>query len=121
MSVNYGSHRTVVGAHYGIRDWLSQRVTAVLMAVFTLLVLAQVIFTKGPISYELWSGIFAAQWMKTLTFVVFLSLFYHVWVGMRNVFMDYVKPYAFRLVMHVFAIIWLAGCTGWAIQVLWRV
>ena len=120
MSVNYGSHRTVVGAHYGMRDWLSQRVTAVIMALFIVLVLGQVIFSKGPVSYELWSGIFAAQWMKTLTLVVFLALFYHVWVGMRNVFMDYVKPYAVRLVMHVFAIVWLTACTGWAIQVLWR-
>ena len=36
MSVNYGSRRVVVGAHYGMRDWLSQRITAVLMALFTL-------------------------------------------------------------------------------------
>jgi len=47
-------------------------------------------------------------------------MLYHVWVGMRNVFMDYVKPYAVRFVMHVFAILWLIGCSGWAIQVLWR-
>jgi len=120
MSINYGSHRTVVGAHYGMRDWLSQRVTAVTIALFTLILLAQVIFSKGPISYELWSGIFAAQCMTTLTFVVIVSMLYHVWVGMRNVFMDYVKPYAVRFVMHVFAILWLIGCSGWAIQVLWR-
>ncbi|MGI9132915.1 MAG: succinate dehydrogenase, hydrophobic membrane anchor protein [Rhodoferax sp.] len=120
MSVDFGSHRLVVGAHYGMRDWLSQRVTAVVMALFTLLVLAQLIFTKAPLGYELWAGIFAAQWMKTLTFVTILSLFYHAWVGMRNVFMDYVKPYAVRFVMHVFAIVWLTACSGWAIQVLWR-
>ncbi|MEY3427639.1 MAG: hypothetical protein RIS60_991, partial [Pseudomonadota bacterium] len=52
MSVNYGSKRVVVGAHYGIRDWLAQRVTATLMAAFTVVVLAQVIFTSGPIGYE---------------------------------------------------------------------
>lgn len=121
MSVNFGSHRLVVGAHYGMRDWLSQRVTAVLMALYTVLVLAQLIFSKGPISYELWSGIFSAQWMKTITFMVILSMAYHVWVGMRNIFMDYVKPYFVRFVMHVFAIAWLTACTGWAIQVLWRV
>ena len=28
MAVNYGSKRVVVGAHYGLRDWLAQRVTA---------------------------------------------------------------------------------------------
>ena len=48
MSVNYGSKRLVVGAHYGLRDWLSQRVTAALMALFTLVVLVQVIFSQGP-------------------------------------------------------------------------
>ena len=32
MSVNFGSKRIVVGAHYGLRDWLAQRVTAALMA-----------------------------------------------------------------------------------------
>jgi len=39
MSVNYGSKRVVVGAGYGMRDWLSQRATAVLMALFTLILL----------------------------------------------------------------------------------
>ena len=52
MSVNYGSRRVVTGAHYGMRDWLSQRVTATLMALFTVLLLAQVIFTSGPIGYD---------------------------------------------------------------------
>jgi len=120
MSVNYGSKRIVVGAHYGMRDWLSQRVTAALMALFTALVLAQVIFSRGPIGYDKWAGIFASQWMKVLTFTVIVALLYHVWVGMRDVYMDYVKPLSIRLVLQVFTIVWLVGCAGWAIQVLWR-
>ena len=36
MAQNYGSKRLVVGAHYGLRDWLAQRITAALMALFTL-------------------------------------------------------------------------------------
>ena len=119
--VNYGSKRTVVGAHYGTRDWLSQRVTAVLMGLFTLIVLAQVIFSRGPIGYDKWAGIFASQWMKVLTFSVIAGLVYHVWVGMRDVLMDYVKPVGIRLALQVFVIVWLVGCAGWAIQVLWRV
>ncbi len=120
MSVNYGSKRIVVGAHYGMRDWLSQRVTAGLMALFTLIVLAQVIFSKGPIGYDKWAGIFASQWMKVLTFTVIAALLWHVWVGMRDVFMDYVKPVGIRLLLQVFTIVWLTGCAGWALQVLWR-
>jgi succinate dehydrogenase / fumarate reductase, membrane anchor subunit len=120
MSVNYGSKRIVVGAHYGLRDWLSQRVTAALMALFTLVVLAQVIFSRGPIGYDKWAGIFASQWMKVLTFSVIVALLWHVWVGMRDVFMDYVKPVGIRLALQIFTIVWLTACAGWAVQVLWR-
>ncbi|MDZ4359307.1 MAG: succinate dehydrogenase, hydrophobic membrane anchor protein, partial [Variovorax sp.] len=113
MSVNYGSKRIVVGAHYGLRDWLSQRITGALMALFTIILLAQVVFSRGPIGYDLWAGIFAAQWMKVLTFSVIVALLYHVWVGMRDVWMDYVQPVAIRLVLQVFTIVWLVGCAGW--------
>ena len=120
MAVNFGSKRIVVGAHYGLRDWLAQRVTAVLMALFTLLVLVQVIFSKGPIGYDKWAGIFASQWMKVITFTVIIALLYHAWVGVRDIWMDYVKPVSIRLSLQVFSIVWLVGCAGWAIQVLWR-
>lgn len=120
MSVNYGSKRIVSGAHYGLRDWLAQRVTGVLMVLFTLIVLAQVIFTAGPIGYDKWAGIFAAQWMKVLTFSIIVALLYHVWVGVRDIWMDYIKPLGLRLVLQIFSIVWLVGCAGWATQVLWR-
>jgi len=119
MAQNFGSKRIVVGAHYGLRDWLSQRVTACLMALFTIVVIVQVLL-PGEMGYDKWAGIFAAQWMKVLTFVVIVSLLYHVWVGMRDVWMDYVKPVGARLALQVFTIAWLVGCAGWAIQVLWR-
>ncbi len=120
MSVNYGSKRTVVGAHYGLRDWLAQRVTGALMALFTLIVLAQLILSSGPIGYDKWAGIFSSQWMKTLTFSVIVALLYHVWVGVRDIWMDYIKPVGVRLTLQIVTIVWLVGCAGWAIQVLWR-
>jgi len=119
MAVNYGSKRVVVGAHYGLRDWLSQRVTAVLMALFTLLLLLQFVF-GGPVGYDSWAAIFSRQWMKVLTFVVIVSLAWHAWVGMRDVWMDYIKPVGLRLLAQVFTTVWLVACAGWAVQVLWR-
>jgi succinate dehydrogenase / fumarate reductase membrane anchor subunit len=121
MAVNYGSKRIVVGAHYGLRDWLSQRITGGLMALFTIILLSQVLFTSGPIGYDKWAGIFSQQWMKVLTFAVIVSLLYHVWVGMRDIWMDYVQPVSIRLLLQIFTLVWLVGCAGWAIQVLWRV
>lgn len=116
---NYGSKRMVVGAHYGLRDWLAQRVTAVLMAIFTIALIVQVLL-PGEMGYDKWAGIFSAQWMRLLTFVTIVALAYHVWVGMRDVLMDYVKPVGVKLVLQVATLVWLVGCAGWAIQVLWR-
>ena len=120
MAANYGTKRIVVGAHYGTRDWLSQRITAVLMALFTSVVLGHILLTKGPVGYDSWSGIFSSQWMKVLTFTIIIALSYHVWVGMRNILMDYIKPVGTRLGLQVFTIVWLFACAGWGVQVLWR-
>lgn len=118
--MTYGSKRLVVGAHYGLRDWLIQRITAVLMALFTLVLLLQVVFSSGPMGYDQWSAIFAAQWMKVLTFSALIALAWHAWVGMRDILMDYIKPVGLRLALQVATAVWLVGCTGWAVQVLWR-
>lgn len=119
-NINFGSKRLVVGAHYGLRDWLAQRVTAVVMALYTVILLIS--FLSGSnFSYEGWAGLFAQQWFKLATFVTFLSLFYHAWVGMRDIWMDYVKPVSVRLSLQVATLLWLFGCAGWAAQILWRV
>ena len=120
MAIQHGSKRLVVGAHYGFRDWLSQRITAALMALYTLLLLLQVLVGAGPMGYDKWAGIFAQQWMKVATFVVIVSLAWHAWVGMRDVWMDYIKPVGVRLTAQVATLVWLVGCAGWAVQVLWR-
>ena len=119
MSQNYGTKRVVTGAHYGLRDWLAQRITAVLMALYTVVLLIQVLCAPS-LDYYGWSAIFAAQWMKFLTFGVILALHWHAWVGVRDIWMDYVKPAAIRLTLHVLTLVWLVGCAGWAYSVLWK-
>jgi succinate dehydrogenase / fumarate reductase membrane anchor subunit len=120
MAVNYGSKRVVVGAHYGLRDWLSQRVTAALMALFTLALLVQVAWPGRRLGYDTWASIFSAQWMKVLTFAIIVALGWHAWVGVRDIWMDYIKPVGLRLALEVATIVWLVGNMGWMVQVLWR-
>lgn len=115
-----GSKRLVVGAHYGLRDWLAQRITATIMAVYTVILLV-LFFGAHDFSYEGWASIFAAQWMKLATFVMLLFLFYHAWVGVRDIWMDYVKPVGVRLLLQSLTIVWLLACAGYAAQILWRV
>jgi len=112
-------NRVIVGAHYGTRDWLAQRVTAAVMAVYVVVVLA-LVASRAPFTYESWKGLFTHGGMRVATLLFALSLAWHAWVGMRDVWMDYVKPVGARLLMQVFTIVWLVGCAGWAIQVLWR-
>jgi succinate dehydrogenase / fumarate reductase membrane anchor subunit len=119
MAQNFGSRRLVVGAHYGTRDWLAQRITSVVMALFTVAVIVQVLL-PGEMGYDKWAAMFSRQWMKALTFTVVVSLLFHAWVGMRDIWMDYVKPVVARLTLEALTIVWLVGCAGWAVQVLWR-
>ncbi|MGH8807791.1 MAG: succinate dehydrogenase, hydrophobic membrane anchor protein [Noviherbaspirillum sp.] len=117
---NIGPKRLVVGAHYGLRDWLAQRVTAIVMALYTIILL--IAFLTGTnFSYEGWAGLFAQQWFKLASFVTFMSLFYHAWIGMRDIWMDYAtKSVAVRLTLQMATIVWLVGCAGWAAQIIWR-
>lgn len=119
-SNNIGPKRLVVGAHYGLKDWLLQRVTAVIMAVYTIVLLVAFLLSHDR-SYESWAGLFANQPMKLISFLAILSLLYHAWIGVRDIWMDYVKPVSIRLTLHVLTALWLIGCAGYAAQILWRV
>ncbi|MCG2583098.1 succinate dehydrogenase, hydrophobic membrane anchor protein [Massilia sp. TS11] len=117
---NIGPKRLVVGAHYGLKDWLAQRVTAVVMALYTLVLLGTV-FTSSSYTYEAWAGLFARQWFKLFSVVTFFALFYHAWVGVRDIWMDYVKSVGLRLFLQIATILWLVGCAAWVVQILWSV
>lgn len=111
-------NRIVVGAHYGWRDWLVQRITAVVMAAYTLLILFLLLWFGG-LDYAAWKATFANEPFRLATFVFMLSLLWHAWVGVRNIAMDYVKPVAVRLALQVAVIVVLVAYAGWTIQTLW--
>jgi len=111
--------RIVVGAHYGLRDWLAQRITAAIMAIYSL-ILAFVLFFGAPLTYGVWRELFTQGWMRVATLLFALSLAWHAWVGMRDILMDYIKPTAVRLSLEIGVLLVIAAYVGWTIQVLWR-
>jgi succinate dehydrogenase / fumarate reductase, membrane anchor subunit len=113
-------NKVITGAHYGLKDWLAQRVTAVIMAIFTLVFLV-VYLMSGKLDYGTWANIFAPTWMKVLTVMAFLSLGYHAWIGLRDIFMDYIQAASIRLILEVATILALVGYGVWAVAILWRV
>ena len=112
-------NRIVVGAHYGLRDWIAQRATAVFMVVYTVLFAAAAL-GLSEMTYDSWSGLFGGGLVRFFTFLFFLALFYHAWIGVRDIYMDYIQPVGVRLFLHVVTIFLLVGYAGWAAQILWR-
>ena len=107
-----------VGAHYGLRDWLLQRVTAVVMAVYTVIVLACVLW-RPPASHADLKAMFAGGFFRVATLFFIAALLYHAWVGMRDIFMDYVKPTWIRLGLQVAAGAVLLSYLIWSASILW--
>lgn len=111
--------RLVVGAHYGARDWLAQRITALIMAVYSI-VIGVVLMTGVPVSYAVWKDFFAQGWVRIATLIFAASLAWHAWVGARDILMDYIKHDGLRLALQVLTVLLLATYLGWAIEILWR-
>ncbi len=116
MSAAHRKH--LVGAHYGLADWLAQRITAVVMILYTLLVLGIVLW-HGGLDHASWQALFASQLFRIATFLFMVALVYHAWVGMRNIAMDYVKPIAIRLTVQSGIVAALIAYLGWTLGVLW--
>ncbi len=112
------TERHPVGAHYGLTDWLIQRLSAIVMVVYTVLVLGIALWSGG-IDYALWGQLFAHGGFKLASFLFMVALLYHAWIGMRDIYMDYLKPVALRLTFEAVTVIVLIGYLGWTIQILW--
>lgn len=111
--------RKLAGAHYGLRDWAMQRATAVIMLIYTAVFI--IFLSALPGDYESWQVFFAQTWVKVFTQVTFIALFLHAWVGIRDLWMDYIKSFGLRLFLQVATIVWLAGCLVYSVKVIWGI
>jgi succinate dehydrogenase / fumarate reductase membrane anchor subunit len=110
--------KTPVGAHYGTGDWLLQRLTAVVMAAYTILAVLALLAHR-PLGYAEWKATFAPAWFKVATMLFVASLLYHAWVGMRDILMDYIKPTAIRLTAEFAVAFVLLFYVVWTASILW--
>jgi succinate dehydrogenase / fumarate reductase membrane anchor subunit len=112
--------RTIVGGHHGLSGWLAQRITAIVMALATLVMVCG-IWSVSPLTYAIWKSLFAKWWMWLSLSLFLLSVMLHTWVGVRDILMDYVKPTGIRFTLEVLFLLALAYYTVWAMQILWRI
>jgi succinate dehydrogenase / fumarate reductase membrane anchor subunit len=121
---NFGPKRLVVGAHYGITDFIAQRATAVIMAVYTIVLVVGLLCQ--PFSFEHWKSLFTFHIYtlpvgQILASLAFFALAWHAWIGVRDIWMDYVKPVGVRLLLLVLTLLWLIGSVVYFAQILWRI
>jgi succinate dehydrogenase / fumarate reductase membrane anchor subunit len=112
-------NRVVTGAHYGLRDWMIQRISAVMMVAYTVFIVGWLL--THEFNYDNWKQLFAGTAMRSLSLLLLLAVFYHAWIGVRDIVMDYIKPPIVRLLIHVLVILALLLYVIWAVQILWSV
>ena len=110
--------RTVVGAHYWLRAWMLQRVTGAIIGVYAIFLIV-VLMLQPALDFITWRSLFVHTWMRVPTFVCLLAVYFHAWVGVRDVLMDYVKPTTLRLCLMVTVVVALVAYTVWTVQILW--
>ena len=110
--------KSATGSHTGTGTWLVQRATAVALAL-TLPVLIVYFLAALPADFAGWQALFAPLWLRVLMLLAAAALALHAWVGMRDIFMDYVRATGLRLALYLAVIATLAGSVAWLAAVLW--
>ena len=113
--------RNVTGAGYGLGSWMQQRVTAVIMLLLTLLFFGFVAYLALNVDSSIasWQSAFSCSFVKIFVQIFFASLVLHAWVGIRDLWMDYVTNNGLKLTLHVLTIIWLVICLIYSIKIIW--
>jgi succinate dehydrogenase / fumarate reductase membrane anchor subunit len=116
--VRHGYEKNPVGAHYGVGNWLVQRFSAVVMALYTLLAVPYLLW-RSPASYDQWKALFSAGFFRLATLTAIVALLWHAWIGMRDVLIDYLHGFALRLAAQVVVAVVLVFYLVWSFSILW--
>ena len=112
--------KSATGSHTGTGTWLVQRATAVVLAV-ALPGLTLHFLTALPVDFAGWQTLFVPLWVRVMLLLTMTALALHAWVGMRDIFMDYIQPVGLRLALYLAVIVILAGSVAWLATTLWSV
>ncbi len=110
----------------GLSDFIIQRVSAVILALYTLVVIGFLLMTP-ELDYGTWVEFHAGTVMRLFSTLAVLALAAHAWIGMWTVGTDYVREHYFGQRATVFRSIYMVICVGvlfvfvaWSLQIFWR-
>jgi succinate dehydrogenase / fumarate reductase membrane anchor subunit len=101
----------------GVYDWIIQRVTAYVLAFYTVFLFGFLLFTD--VTYASWTGLFEAAWFRIFSLLALLALGGHAWVGLWTVITDYVHQPAPRFALQAVCGITMFVYVIWGVQILW--
>jgi succinate dehydrogenase / fumarate reductase membrane anchor subunit len=104
----------------GLRDWLIQRVTAVILLIYTFFILGFIIL-HPQLQYDEWQMLFSNNSVKIFSLLVLVSILLHAWIGMWTVFTDYIKSPYIRLILLILVAILFFWCLSYGVIVLWGI
>lgn len=102
----------------GLKDWLLQRFSAIILMVYILFLLGYII-GHHPINFQIWYTLFHHTASKVITIIALFALISHAWVGMWTVFTDYITCKVMRLGLISLMILAFIVYFIWAIEILW--
>lgn len=109
----------------GLADFLVQRVTAVIIALYAMCVFG--FFLVNPdMSHGELIGYFGSTPMKLFSTVTVLATVAHAWIGMWTIGTDYIRQHYFGEHATAFRLFYQCGCllvlflyTSWALPLFW--
>lgn len=109
----------------GLYDWMAQRVSAVLLAAYTLFLIGYLLLNPGMTHAE-WAALFSNNAMRIFSLLTLVALSVHAWVGMWTISTDYLTPMALGKYATVVRFLFQAACGlamfvlfVWGVQILW--
>jgi succinate dehydrogenase / fumarate reductase membrane anchor subunit len=109
----------------GLYDWLMQRISAVVLLVYTVFIFI-VVLLYPDISYQEWNGLFQMTAVKIFSLLALISLGMHSWIGLWCVVTDYLTERMIGKNANWLRFLVQAGCGMvmftyfvWGIQILW--
>lgn len=101
----------------GLSAWLMQRLSAVYLALFTL-VAGGFLLISPPVDWTAWRALFVHPVGMTAWALFFVALLLHSWVGMRDVILDYGRSTGVRLLLLTVVGGWIVVLLLWSLRIL---
>ena len=104
----------------GLRPWIIQRISAVVIAVFIIYFALTLLFAN-PLTASDWSRWLASPINNIAMGLFLVAVLWHAWIGIRDVVLDYIHNVVIRMLVLTIVSSILVGSGFWGIRTLFLV